>query len=304
MSIVTTKDDTLLVSVVMNCLNSEKYLREAIDSVLSQTYQNWEIIFWDNRSSDKSASIFKSYNDKRLNYFLAPKFTELGEARNLAVSCANGEWLGFLDCDDVWLPRKLEGQMNISKQEGSELGIVYGQSLVINDSSKVQSKWVNSQNKYKNKTVLRTLPEGYIFKKILKFNFIPLLTAIVSRDAFDEVGGLSSHLKQAEDYELFVKISNTKKVRAVQDVVAFYRVHESNLSIGNEQKGFDESIEIINRYIPQSSASRGLSYHHSDYGLQKIKSGKLMEGFNHIISYGSFIDLIAIIMRKTTRTLW
>jgi len=304
MNLVKNKDNALLVSVVMNCFNSEKYLREAIESVLSQTYQNWEIIFWDNCSSDKSASIFKSYDDKRLHYHLAPKFTELGEARNLAASCANGEWLSFLDCDDVWLSKKLEDQMNISKQEGSELGIVYGQCLVINNSNIAQSKWVNNQNKYKNKTVLRVLPEGYIFKKILKFNFIPLLTAIFSREAFNEVGGLSSHFKQAEDYELFVKISNIKKVRAVQDVVAFYRVHENNISIDNEQKGFEESIEIINRYIPQNSATRGLSYHHSDYGLQKIKVGKLKEGFYHVIRYGSFIDLLAIIMRKITRTLW
>ena len=57
-----------LVSILMNCYNGEKYLHEAIDSVLAQTYKNWELIFWDNRSSDRSAEIFKSYNDKRLKY--------------------------------------------------------------------------------------------------------------------------------------------------------------------------------------------------------------------------------------------
>jgi glycosyltransferase involved in cell wall biosynthesis len=298
------KRDTLLVSVVMNCYNSAKYLRQSIDSVLGQTYQNWEIIFWDNQSSDESAQIFKSYNDKRLYYFLAPKYTELGEARNLAVSFANGEWLGFLDCDDIWLPNKLEDQINIYKTEGSDLGIVYGQSLVINDSNSARSKWVDSQNKYKNKTVLRVLPEGFIFSKLLKFNFIPLLTSIVSKDAFNEVGGLSPHFKQAEDYELFVKIAKTKKVRAVQNVVAFYRVHENNMSINNEQKGFEESLEIIGRYNLLNSARRGLSYHHTDYGLQKIKSGNLKEGLNYFINNGSFIDLMSIVMRKITRILW
>ena len=304
MSFDNNRAENTLVSIIMNCFNSEKYLREAIDSVVTQTYQNWEIIFWDNCSSDNSAEVFKSYTDKRLHYFLAPEFTELGEARNLAVSFANGAWLGFLDCDDIWIPTKLEHQVNIIKQEGSDLGIVYGQSIVINDSRKTQSKWVKSHNKYKNKTVLRRLPEGYIFKKILKFNFIPLLSAIVSKEAFKEVGGISSHFSQAEDYELFVKISSIKKVRAVQNIVAFRRVHDNNISINNDQKGLDESIEIIQRYKSQNSAKRGLSYHHSDYGLQIIKGGELKVGFDYIIKYGSFKDLLAIIMRKITRILW
>ncbi|MDC0195479.1 glycosyltransferase [Candidatus Thioglobus sp.] len=288
----------------MNCYNSSKYLRQSIDSVLVQTYQNWEIIFWDNQSTDESADIFKSYNDKRLHYFLAPKHTELGEARNLAVSSANGEWLGFLDCDDVWLPNKLEDQINIYNSESLDLGIVYGQCLVINDLNSTQSKWVDNQNKYKNKTVLRILPEGYIFNKLLKFNFIPLLTAIVSKNAFNEVGGLSPHFKQAEDYELFVKIAKIKKVRAVQNVVACYRVHENNMSINNEQKGLEESLEIIDRYNLSYSVRRGLSYHHTDYALQKIKVGNLKEGLNYFIDNGSFFDFLSIIMRKITRILW
>ena len=66
-----------LVSILMNCFNGEKFLREAVDSVLAQTYQNWEVIFWDNQSTDKSAEIFKSYSDPRLKYFYAPKLPEL-----------------------------------------------------------------------------------------------------------------------------------------------------------------------------------------------------------------------------------
>nr|MCH9813328.1 glycosyltransferase [Campylobacterota bacterium] len=73
-----------LVSVVINCYNSDTYLKEAIESVFNQTYQNWEIIFWDNQSTDRSAEIIKSYNDNRIKYFYAPVHTPLGEARNLA----------------------------------------------------------------------------------------------------------------------------------------------------------------------------------------------------------------------------
>ena len=100
-----------LVSVIMNCYNGEKYLREAIDSVLAQTYTNWEIVFWDNQSTDRSAEIVRSYADPRLKYYYAPTHTWLYEARNYAVAKANGELLAFLDVDDWWLPNKLERQV-------------------------------------------------------------------------------------------------------------------------------------------------------------------------------------------------
>ena len=86
----------------MNCYNGEAYLKESIQSVLSQTYENWELIFWDNRSTDKSAEIFKSYEDERLKYYHAAKHTLLYGARNEAIKKSSGEFIAFLDTDDLW----------------------------------------------------------------------------------------------------------------------------------------------------------------------------------------------------------
>ena len=114
-----------LVSVIMNCFNGEKYLRDAIDSVILQTYRNWEIIFWDNQSNDKSAKIFKDYKDGRLKYYLAASHIEiLYKARNYALKKANGEFIAFLDVDDWWLPEKLEKQIPLF--DDPEVGLVYG----------------------------------------------------------------------------------------------------------------------------------------------------------------------------------
>ena len=114
-----------LVSVVINCFNGEKYLKEAVDSVINQTYKNWEIIFWDNQSTDKSAEIFKSYQDKRLKYYLATSHTKiLYEARNNALKKTNGDFIAFLDVDDWWLPDKLEQQIPLFSD--SVVGLVYG----------------------------------------------------------------------------------------------------------------------------------------------------------------------------------
>ena len=114
-----------LVSVIINCFNGEKYLREALDSVITQTYKNWEIIFWDNQSTDKSAEIFKSYKDSRLKYYCASSHAAiLYEARNYALKKANGDFIAFLDVDDWWLPNKLEKQIPLF--DDPDVGLVYG----------------------------------------------------------------------------------------------------------------------------------------------------------------------------------
>ena len=104
----------------MNCRNGEEYLREAIDSIYTQDYKNWEIIFWDNASTDNSASIAKCY-DKKLRYFKSDNDLTLGAARNLAMAEARGEYLTFLDCDDIWFPEKLKKQtLLLDTQSGAD----------------------------------------------------------------------------------------------------------------------------------------------------------------------------------------
>ena len=112
-----------LVSIIINCYNGEKFLQECIKSILSQNYKNWEIIFWDNQSKDKSAEIFKSYNDERFKYFYAEKHTSLYKARNLAIRKANGELIAFIDVDDIWEKNKLELQVPLFND--SKISLVY-----------------------------------------------------------------------------------------------------------------------------------------------------------------------------------
>ena len=112
-----------LVSVIMNCKNSAEYLREAINSVYAQTYKNWEIIFWDNASTDNSAAIAKSY-DKRLRYFKSDEPVKLGKARNLAIAEAGGKYLAFLDCDDKWLQEKLKKE-TVMLEARSDIDFIY-----------------------------------------------------------------------------------------------------------------------------------------------------------------------------------
>lgn len=261
-----------LISVVMNCYNSGKYLREAIESVRAQTYQNWEIIFWDNQSTDDSAAIFKSYDDLRLKYFFAPEHTTLGEARNQAIAQVHGEWVGFLDCDDLWLPQKLDKQVAIIHEEGQDLGLVYGHMRVMMDENQNLSSWAQRMSTHQKKAKLAQLPEGLIFEKLLLQNFVPLLSALVRRSALHQVGRINPHYKQAEDYDLFLKVAKEFKARAVQEVVAVYRVHGANATQTQQTIGFGETMHIMRNYLPLKAAQKAIRVHCAHELIRRVRS--------------------------------
>ena len=287
-----------LVSIVINCFNGEKYLKETIESVLNQSYNNWEIIFWDNQSTDGSAKIIKNYLDKRIKYYKSYLHTPLGKARNLAMEHAAGEWCAFLDCDDLWLPNKLQKQIDIILSDCKNIGLVYGRMSVISEKNRYQSYWSNRMIRYDNKKSMKNLPEGRVFDELLQLNFIPLLTAIFRRDLFNQIGGISDHMEIAEDYDLFVKLSYLTNVCAVQEVVALYRVHDNNYSIGKQKQGFLETIEIVGRHLPAQSAVRALKAHHTIRSIQQIREGEVLGGITRLLFNGSLVCIFSILYKK------
>ena len=118
-----------LVSIIVNCFNGEKYLNEALMSVLNQSYKNWEVIFWDNQSSDNSKDIFNSFKNKRFKYFYADEHTSLYKARNLAIKKSNGYLLAFIDTDDLWEKNKLELQVVLF--DDPKVSLVYSNYWII-----------------------------------------------------------------------------------------------------------------------------------------------------------------------------
>ena len=121
-----------LISVIMNCHNGEKYLKQSIESVLNQTYKNIELIFFDNQSSDNSRKIVKSYQDSRIKYHKSEKLLKLYEARNLAIKHASGNFIAFLDTDDFWLPTKLKKQILLFSNN-KDLKMVYSNCFILKE---------------------------------------------------------------------------------------------------------------------------------------------------------------------------
>ncbi len=203
-----------LISVIMNCYNGEEFLEHAIESVISQTYKNWELIFWDNQSTDNSSKILKKYKDKRIKYFYAKKNTTLYEARNFAIKKSKGEFIAFLDVDDFWVKNKLKLQISYFKEK--KIGLVYS----------------NFYKFYKGKKKLafnNNLPTGNVTAQIIKNYQIGILTVILRKSFLNKKKLFDFKYDLLSDYDFILNFSLKHKFNAVNQPLAFYRIHENQL---------------------------------------------------------------------------
>jgi GT2 family glycosyltransferase len=208
-----------LISVIMNCFNGERYLREAVESVRAQSYSNWELVFWDNQSTDRSLETVLSFKDERLRCFRAPQHTPLGEARNRAIQKARGEFLAFLDVDDWWMADKLAKQVRLFADP--EVGMVCGDFWILDETRGKTWKWLG-----------RKVPTGWVLDDLLQFYFVGLLSLVVRRSAFDSLSyGCDPRYVIIEDLDLVVRLAVAWKLECVQAPVGYYRLHGNNESI-------------------------------------------------------------------------
>ncbi len=211
--------DTPKVSVIMNCYNGAEYLREAIESVYSQISKDWEIVFWDNASTDSSAEIARSY-DGRLRYFMGDRTVPLYAARNLALAKAKGEFISFLDCDDIWLPEKLEKQIVVF-EKSQNVGIVYSNTIMFNEHTGRQ--WLHTKP--------GRFYSGMVFERLLTSYFLPFLTVAIRRECLKGLKEwFDNRFDIIGDADLFTRISYNWKVDYVPEILAKCRVHEGNLT--------------------------------------------------------------------------
>jgi glycosyltransferase involved in cell wall biosynthesis len=256
-----------LVSIIMNCYNGEKYLREALNSVLAQTYQNWEVIFWDNQSTDKSAEIIKNYDDDRLKYFYAPKHTMLYEARNYAIEKASGEFYAFLDVDDWWIPEKLEKQLPLFAD--LEVGMVYG------------NYWYVNENKGTIKTLYKSLPTGMILNELLEKYVAGLLTLVIRRHSFESLDyPFEPQYQIIGDFDMVVRLAVNCKIDCVQSPIASYRLHGANESLLQKERHLVEMENWISQMDGNDSISTQKGFKNIRESYQYMKAMSWIEKNN------------------------
>lgn len=247
-----------LVSVIINCHNSEKYLKEAIDSVIAQTFDNWEVIIWDNFSTDNTLKICHKYKDQRIKVHSSKKFTSLGQARNLALNKIQGEFVCFLDSDDLWMREKLAKQHVLFSDQ--KVGMVICNTFFLKNGKII-------------KKLYKTPPkEGYIFRELLKNYNISLETVMIRTDALFRLDYIfDNRLEVTEEYDLLLRISENWKLMYVNDVLAKWRIHESNRTFSKSNL-FPLERKIVLENLSKSIKNFEENYENEIYSIKRIIS--------------------------------
>ena len=257
------EQDNPLISVIVNCHNGDRYLKESVQSIFDQTYKNWEIIFWDNLSTDNSQSIIQKFDQKKIKYFKSEKFMNLYDARNEAISKSAGSFISFLDTDDWWNKDKLETQVNLFKKDDG-LGLVYSNYYIFNEKTKKSKIFV------KNK-----LPEGEVTQKLLNNYVVGLLTILIRKEIFQK-HNFNKNYNIIGDFDFVIKLSMKSRFASIDEPLAYYRKHKKNLSDTSFELYISEIKEWI-RINEESFKKNGYSLNNQKFLLRKLQIKKFLK---------------------------
>ena len=269
-----------LVSVIIPNYNYAQYLPCALDSVLAQTYSNFEIIVVDDGSQDNSREVLNSYG--KTARFISQENQGVSEARNRGVRESSGEWVAFLDADDIWLPTKLEKQIHRILAE-PELGLVHCGVERIEPGGASLGWWLDGL-------------EGWVFKDILLFQRPVIIaagsTALVSRAIFEAVGGFDTSLSTSADWDFCYRVAVHRRVGFIPEPLVKYRIHDSNMHANIKTMEHDMLICYEKAFASDAAA---------DSALRRRSYGNL-----HMVLAGSYFraGLTTDFARHAFKSLW
>ena len=238
-----------LVSVIMNCHNGEKYLNQSIKSIINQSYNNWELIFFDNQSKDKTKIILKSFKDKRIRYFKSDFFLNLYAARNQAILKTKGQYICFLDTDDWWVKDKLSTQVKLINSN-KNVNFIYSNVFIYDEKTKKKELY------FKNKQ-----PSGKITQSLLDDYKIGILTVMMKKKLFNKRKFNKSY-NIIGDFDFFLNISIKENFYCIQKPLAYHRRHESN---------FSKKINIFSQELDKWLKINDTKLKNLNYSLKSFK---------------------------------
>lgn len=220
-----------LVSVITPTYNRADFIGEALQSVKEQTYEHFEHLIIDDGSTDDTREILAPFlEDARFRYFYQENQGQ-SVARNLGLAKARGDFICFLDSDNLWVLSKLATQLEIFRQH-PEADVVYGDSITINHAGKEISR--------------RNMPRfsGYIVLPLLKDNCVSMNTVMVRQRCFNKIGGMDINNRLAEDYELWLRFSLHFRFQYIPEYFAYYRVMDQQISSDKKARFYANELII------------------------------------------------------------
>lgn len=227
-----------LVSIIMPSWNTEKYIAETIQSVINQTYVNWELLIVDDCSTDRTDEIVEKFKDKRIKYYHNGKNSGAAITRNKAMREAKGEWIAFLDSDDLWMPEKLEKQISFMKNNGYVFS--YTEYEKIDEESNPLNIYV-------------TGPEVVNKQKMYNYDYIGQLTMMYSAKYFGLIQ--IKDIKKNNDYAIRLKLFKKNDVCCylLKENLAKYRVRKQSISHDKLSKKLKSHYDLFHMCDEKSS---------------------------------------------------
>ncbi|MCM1425830.1 MAG: glycosyltransferase [Eubacterium sp.] len=255
------------VSVVIPTYNRANTIKRAIDSVLNQTYKDFELIIVDDGSTDNTAQIVNEYKDSRLRYLVTEKRRGANHARNIGIQNAVGEYIAFQDSDDVWLEDKLEKQMNVFETRG-DVDIVFSRFtyILLNGSTGL----IPNRN-YTQEMLVKDI--AHILSRM---NVISTQTMIVRKQCFIQYGAFDLEMPRFQDWEINLRFAQGAKFFCVDE--SLVEVYESESSITNTKgNGLSGLALLIKKYEDFFRLHGTLQYHLSKVFPMAVKEERLQE---------------------------
>lgn len=230
-----------LISVIIPVYNGEKTIRETIKSVLSQTFTEFELIVINDGSQDRTLEIVETIQDPRLKVFSYPNAGQ-STSRNRGIALATGEYISFIDADDLWTPDKLEAQVKVL-QENPQAAVAYSWTDWIDESSQFLGKGSHITEK------------GEVFTKLLLNDFVANgSNSLIRHQALVEVGGFDASVTPAEDWDMWLRLAAHYEFVAVPSPHILYRISPNSASF-NVWKMEASSLKVIEKAFAQAPES-------------------------------------------------
>jgi glycosyltransferase involved in cell wall biosynthesis len=254
------------VSVVIPTYNREKILIKSVQSVLNQTYEDFELIIVDDASTDDTDQVVSTFDDSRIEYIKHDENRGAPAARNTGIESSDGEFISFQDSDDEWDPRKLEKQMRVFEQSPPDVGVVYTGMIRKREDKKVYIPYSSVEQK-----------EGDIRHSLARQNFIPTQVATVRRKCFEEVSTFDGNCWPISDWELWIRISKQFQFKLVDEALVTGEVRPDSISKDTRTK-VESRERIVNKhqsFFNNASLARQLFYiGHGFMKLGETRSGR------------------------------
>lgn len=218
-----------LVTVIVPAYNHEKYIEDCLRSVVEQTYDNLEIIVFNDGSTDSTDLVIKNFINLSVREITYISKTNEGLCKTLnrGLKTSKGKYITLIASDDLWLPSKIEEQVRFL-EANSNIGLLFSDAYFLVNEVKTLKKYSDYKTRLK-KLFKNSIQNANIYESLLSDNVILALTVMVRNECFTTVGFFDESLKY-EDYDMWLRISKHYPIAYIDQVLAYYRVHDTNVS--------------------------------------------------------------------------